>query len=181
MTLPIRPKTCLLVAAAFLFLVSAVAPDGLIAQSVVCAAGDADGDGVCDDADNCPAAFNPAQSDFDADGIGDACDFRLIQPLEGDTVDCRPGALSPPFQWVEVGPADRFVILFRDTPTGPAVRNSRTLARTWFTFPKGQWSDICGSVGSQMWVQVIGLDQNVPTGQDWARSYTPIILLSVQR
>jgi hypothetical protein len=35
---------------------------------------DTDGDGICDAADNCPAAFNPDQSDIDGDGIGDVCD-----------------------------------------------------------------------------------------------------------
>jgi cytosine/adenosine deaminase-related metal-dependent hydrolase len=51
------------------------------------AAGDADGDGIADAADNCPAVFNPirpidggAQADGDADGIGDACDPC---PLDG--------------------------------------------------------------------------------------------------
>jgi hypothetical protein len=36
--------------------------------------GDADGDGVFDVADNCPAARNADQLDSDADGAGDACD-----------------------------------------------------------------------------------------------------------
>ncbi len=35
---------------------------------------DTDGDGICDDLDNCPLTANPAQSDLDADGVGDACD-----------------------------------------------------------------------------------------------------------
>ncbi|WP_412061364.1 thrombospondin type 3 repeat-containing protein [Rubrivirga sp. IMCC45206] len=35
---------------------------------------DADGDGVDDDADNCPAVANPDQADADGDGTGDACD-----------------------------------------------------------------------------------------------------------
>jgi hypothetical protein len=36
--------------------------------------GDTDGDGVCDDDDNCAGDSNPDQSDTDVDGIGDACD-----------------------------------------------------------------------------------------------------------
>jgi len=39
-----------------------------------CFVGDEDGDGVVDNADNCPAAFNVSQLDGDADGIGDSCD-----------------------------------------------------------------------------------------------------------
>ncbi len=39
--------------------------------------GDADGDGICDVADNCPNAANPLQQDRDGDGIGDACDNCL--------------------------------------------------------------------------------------------------------
>lgn len=39
-----------------------------------CGASDGDGDGVLDDADNCPTTANPGQEDGDADGRGDACD-----------------------------------------------------------------------------------------------------------
>ena len=35
---------------------------------------DSDGDGVPDIDDNCPAVFNPDQSDVDGDGVGDLCD-----------------------------------------------------------------------------------------------------------
>lgn len=55
---------------------------------------DSDGDGMANDADNCPEVFNPvrpvdngAQADFDADGQGDACD---VCPLDADTEDCLP-------------------------------------------------------------------------------------------
>ena len=35
---------------------------------------DGDGDGICDEVDNCPLAINPDQADADADTAGDACD-----------------------------------------------------------------------------------------------------------
>jgi hypothetical protein len=47
--------------------------------------GDADGDGVPDLADNCPAAPNPDQHDEDRDGLGDACD--PCPALAGTAVD----------------------------------------------------------------------------------------------
>lgn len=41
-----------------------------------------DGDGVANDVDNCPSVANAAQSDFDGDGSGDACDADI----DGDGV-----------------------------------------------------------------------------------------------
>jgi len=35
---------------------------------------DTDADGIADEIDNCPEAFNPEQEDYDDDGIGDSCD-----------------------------------------------------------------------------------------------------------
>ncbi|HET6374021.1 MAG TPA: thrombospondin type 3 repeat-containing protein, partial [Candidatus Polarisedimenticolia bacterium] len=50
------------------------------------AADDLDGDGVLDEADNCPAAANASQSDADGDLIGDACDNckDAYNPAEAD-------------------------------------------------------------------------------------------------
>jgi hypothetical protein len=49
---------------------------------------DRDGDGVCDDTDNCPDRTNPSQADFDLDGLGDACD-------PDDDNDGTPDKLDP--------------------------------------------------------------------------------------
>jgi hypothetical protein len=38
---------------------------------------DADGDGICEVDDNCEAEWNPAQTDTDSDGFGDACDTDI--------------------------------------------------------------------------------------------------------
>ena len=43
---------------------------------------DRDGDGVLDDADNCPGDANTVQSDIDDDGYGDACD----DDMDGDGI-----------------------------------------------------------------------------------------------
>ena len=54
--------------------------------------GDADGDGVCDDNDNCPLVANPSQANSDNDGLGDACDNCPIadNPIQAcsDNTDC---------------------------------------------------------------------------------------------
>ncbi|MBK8914072.1 MAG: thrombospondin type 3 repeat-containing protein [Phycisphaerales bacterium] len=48
---------------------------------------DADGDGVADVFDNCPALANPNQEDADGDGVGDLCDNcpALANPNQEDT------------------------------------------------------------------------------------------------
>ena len=43
-----------------------------------CPSGDSDGDGACDDVDNCPADSNPDQLDQDSDDIGDVCDVCIF-------------------------------------------------------------------------------------------------------
>jgi len=62
--------------------------DGIVYNGIP-VAGDADGDGVLDGADNCPFVFNPprpvngfVQGDFEGDGIGDACDRCPLDPGE---------------------------------------------------------------------------------------------------
>ncbi|HWP67599.1 MAG TPA: thrombospondin type 3 repeat-containing protein [Candidatus Limnocylindria bacterium] len=56
------------------------------------AGADADGDGVPDAVDACPATPDPLQGDADGDGIGDACDVEA-PPADGDA-DGVPDALD---------------------------------------------------------------------------------------
>ena len=49
----------------------------LLLSSAANATGDADGDGIPDDADNCTLVANPDQFDADADGYGNICDADL--------------------------------------------------------------------------------------------------------
>jgi N-acetylneuraminic acid mutarotase len=44
---------------------------------------DADSDGICDQLDNCPFVPNAAQTDDDADGLGDACDACTDADYDG--------------------------------------------------------------------------------------------------
>jgi hypothetical protein len=64
--------------------------DGLVDEcGGCCSGGDADGDLVCNDIDNCPNAANPAQQDADSDGMGDACDacaYDAANDADGDGV-----------------------------------------------------------------------------------------------
>ena len=49
-------------------------PDGIQEPLLLLACDDLDGDGVCDEVDNCPLVANPDQLDTDGDLAGDACD-----------------------------------------------------------------------------------------------------------
>ena len=49
-------------------------PNFVIDSIIVVPVSDADGDEILDHYDNCPSIANPAQSDCNGDGIGDACD-----------------------------------------------------------------------------------------------------------
>jgi len=58
---------------------------------------DRDGDGIVDASDNCPDTPNPAQTDSDADGIGDKCDptpfstADLVGPFASSTTTGQTG------------------------------------------------------------------------------------------
>lgn len=56
--------------------------DGLVDGDDVSVLADFDGDGILNQADNCPSVANPDQADFDGNGFGDACD----PDIDGDGV-----------------------------------------------------------------------------------------------
>jgi peptidoglycan/xylan/chitin deacetylase (PgdA/CDA1 family) len=52
-----------------------------------CNGGDGDGDGVCDDWDNCTGCYNPTQADVDGDGYGECwrCDGCIGPGIDADS------------------------------------------------------------------------------------------------
>lgn len=62
--------------------------------------GDADGDGIQDVVDKCPATSNPSQSDTDGDGIGNSCDNcpSISNPYQGDWNADGTGNVCQPMQ-----------------------------------------------------------------------------------
>ncbi len=66
---------------------------------------DSDSDGVHDTVDNCPNTSNPTQTDYDSDGMGDACDEDDDEDgvLDDAPDDCP---FSSDLNWDEIGGTD---------------------------------------------------------------------------
>jgi len=93
----------------------------------LCAAsGDADGDTVCDDTDNCPSTYNPDQRDTDADGVGDACEQTLITL---SAFDAHPEFGKITIVWSTASELDNagFNLYRAETEQGPYSRINDTL------------------------------------------------------
>jgi len=62
--------------------------------------GDNDGDGLCNDKDNCPDTFNPDQVDSDGNGVGDVCDIATGACSFQTTFNYRAEFFNPSFSMV---------------------------------------------------------------------------------
>ena len=71
---PFQPSTSLVVPA--------------VAEMLIQATFDSDGDGIATHRDNCPFASNAGQADADGDGTGDACDGCPANPLKSMLGSC---------------------------------------------------------------------------------------------
>jgi len=121
----------------------------------VACASDVDGDGVCDDVDNCSTIANPDQSDADGDGVGDACD---------NCVNVANARVAPdPVSYLAANPWATLTGGQRDDDhdgygnrcdakfpgTSGALVGSADLGQMRASLGKDRASDSCGTSGSE--------------------------------
>lgn len=99
------------------------------------AGGDTDGDGVCNDDDNCPELANPEQQDTDGDSIGDACDPLPAGDLcrangRGRTLKAETQSFAFRVEYVEGAAAPIGYVRYKDSADGTLLRQATFTALT---------------------------------------------------
>ena len=127
--------------------------------------------------------------DDDCDGTVDdmaagACTLFLTDPLDGAVLDCRPGAPPPTLTWNQAQ-YDKFRVLVSWVPTflsTKRVTSGDALLRiTAWTVPVRKWEKLCAHVGQSLYIQVLGVDVEVPLGAAGRKFTSPSATVGVQK
>lgn len=141
----------------------------------VVASEDDDGDGMCDNTDNCPVHPNPDQSDFDHDGQGDACDLTMTDPLPASLVMCGAGSSPPTIAWLP-GPYDRYRVLIswdQGFNVDRTVTSGDTLLKTTSWTPSARtWEKVCEHASELIYIKVFGKDIHLSPGTQGRRRFS---------
>jgi len=156
---------------------------------VTCSLGETDGDGVCENLDNCPGLYNPGQDDADADSVGDLCDVTLTSPLDTDILDCSdPAAIQPTFTW-STAAFDRFKVSMGSSPgfeKGTVVSSGDRLIQTGsYSPPRKKWISACkkalaaNPISPVMFIKVFGKDRDLPKSNPGRTTFSETVQVGI--